>query len=113
MARLVPAFASLGTQALCDKLEEIGLPFAPINRPHDLFEDPHLNAGGGLVDVTIPDSGKKTRLPAIPVEMSGTRMRIRQDVPRAGEHSRAVLLALGYSEEEIDALRAEGVLGET
>lgn len=111
MSCLVPAFAAMSTQALCERLEEIGLPFAPINRPHDLFEDPHLNACGGLVDITLPDSGQQTRLPALPVEMSGDRMHLRQDVPRAGEHSRAVLASLGYAEADIDALLEEGVLG--
>lgn len=112
MARLVPAFSALSTVELCAKLEQIGLPFAPINRPHDLFEDPHLNARGGLVGVTLPDTGQEARLPALPVEMSGQRMRLRRDLPRAGEHSRATLLSLGYSEADVERFIAEGILAE-
>ena len=54
------------------KLEGSGLPFAPIARPEDLFDDPHLLASGGLEPVTLPD-GRETRLPTLPLEMDGAR----------------------------------------
>ncbi|MFT4054302.1 MAG: hypothetical protein QM681_07325 [Novosphingobium sp.] len=46
---------------MLEKLEAIGLPFAPIGRPEDLFEDPHMVEGGGLAAITLPDGGE-TRL---------------------------------------------------
>ena len=52
-------------------LEGSGLPFAPIRRPEDLFDDPHLRAGG-LEAVTLPD-GRTTELPALPVSFDGNR----------------------------------------
>ena len=110
MATLVPAFAAMSSAELCDKLEQIGLPFAPINRPHDLFDDPHLNTKGGLLPITLPDSKKQTRLPALPVEMAGGRMQLRQDVPAAGEHSLAILVDLGYSEDAAKALLEKGIV---
>ena len=61
---------------LMTKLEKTGLPFAPIARPEDLFDDVHLNASGGLVDITVPDGefkGQPIRLPALPIEMDGKR----------------------------------------
>lgn len=57
---------------LIARLEGTGLPFAPIGRPEDLFDDPHLNASGGLVTVRLPD-GRETRLPSLPLEMDGRR----------------------------------------
>jgi len=54
------------------KLEGSGLPFAPIGRPEDLFDDPHLQASGGLQAVTLPD-GRETMLPALPLTMGGAR----------------------------------------
>jgi crotonobetainyl-CoA:carnitine CoA-transferase CaiB-like acyl-CoA transferase len=81
--RLVPiikdVFRSYTKQQLMAKLEATGLPFAPITKPEDLFEDPHLKANGGLLPVTVSDgprAGEKTRLPALPLEMSGRRFGI-------------------------------------
>jgi len=65
---------------LIGRLEQTGLPFAPIARPEDLFEDPHLNAAHGLVRVTLPD-GSVTTLPALPLELDGIRPGIRHDLP--------------------------------
>ena len=62
-------FRQYDKQALMAKLEKTGLPFAPINRPTDLFDDPHLNAAGGLVNVTLTRSeqqGKRVALPLCP-----------------------------------------------
>ncbi len=101
-------------QQLMDKLERTGLPFAPITRPEDLFEDPHLVAGGGLLSITVTDgerAGQQTRLPALPLMMDGARFGIHHDVPRAGQHTREVLTAIGYAAGEIEALLADGVIG--
>ncbi|MES2033475.1 MAG: CoA transferase [Pseudomonadota bacterium] len=75
------------------KLEAAGLPFAPITRPEDLFDDPHLNAEGGLVDVEMPD-GSSMRLPALPLEFDGERPGASRPVPSAGEHGEAIMTDL-------------------
>lgn len=79
LPRVRELFASFEREALVEKLEAIGLPFAPVSRPDELFDDPHLNHGG-LVDVTIP-GGEATRLPALPLEFDGRRLGLRRDVP--------------------------------
>jgi crotonobetainyl-CoA:carnitine CoA-transferase CaiB-like acyl-CoA transferase len=106
-------FRQYSKQDLMAKLETTGLPFAPIARPEELFEDPHLAASGGLLPLTVADGkrqGEATQLPALPMEMDGQRFGVRLDVPRAGEHTREVLAHAGYSGEEIDALISEGVV---
>ena len=102
-------FASMHKSELMAKLEATGLPFAPINKPEDLFDDPHLNAAGGLVELTLP-GGNKTKLPAIPLEMNGQRFGLRNDLPREGENSRQALASLGYKEAEIDQLFLHGII---
>jgi crotonobetainyl-CoA:carnitine CoA-transferase CaiB-like acyl-CoA transferase len=95
------------------KLEASGLPFAPITRPEELFDDPHLNAGGGLLPFTVTDGerkGNETKLPALPLEMNGRRFGLRRPVPRAGEHTREILAEAGYSGEEIEAMLSRGVV---
>lgn len=94
---------------LMARLEAVGLPFAPVSKPEDLFDDPHLNFGGGLIPLTLP-SGEKTRLPALPIEMNGSRMGLRRDLPHAGEHSLEVLREFGLDEAAIAKLLEDGVV---
>ncbi len=111
---IAETFRKFTKQQLMEKLEKTGLPFAPITRPEQLFEDPHLAAGGGLLPLTVTDGerrGSTTRLPALPLAMDGQRFGVRLDVPRAGQHSREVLAEAGYSEGEIRALIDAGVVG--
>ncbi len=77
---------------LIARLDGSGLPFAPIGRPEDLFDDPHLLASGGLRPVELVD-GTRTLLPIIPVEIDGVRMAGAQGLAEAGEHTEEVLAA--------------------
>ena len=90
-------------------LEGTGLPFAPIGRPEDMFDDPHLEASGGLEPVTLPD-GKDARLPALPIEMDGRRPGAAAALPEAGADSRAVLASLGIDAAEIQRLVEKGAV---
>ncbi|VVT02324.1 CoA-transferase [Sphingomonas aurantiaca] len=86
-------------------LEQLGLPFAPIATPSDLFDDRHLGAGGGLVDLTLED-GTNTRLPGLPIEVDGSRMPRRLGLPTPGEHGAELLREAGLSEDRIAAALA-------
>jgi crotonobetainyl-CoA:carnitine CoA-transferase CaiB-like acyl-CoA transferase len=94
---------------LLTKLEHAGLPFAPIGKPEEMFEDPHLLASGGLAAVTLPD-GTETRLPTLPVEMDGRRSASSSMLARAGEHTFEVLQGAGFTPEEVERLAAKGVI---
>jgi crotonobetainyl-CoA:carnitine CoA-transferase CaiB-like acyl-CoA transferase len=93
---------------LAAKLEAIGMPFAPIAKPWDLLDDPHLNASGGLLETRA--RGKTIRVPALPVALDGKRLPKRADPPRIGEHARELLASLGCSPQEIDSLRDRGIV---
>ena len=90
--------------------EAHGLPYAPITRPHDLFDDPHLNATGGLSDITLTD-GRTTKTPLLPLAMDGRRLPLRHDPPRLGQHTVELLRSIGYAMPEIQALIDQGVVG--
>ncbi|MDE0658758.1 MAG: CaiB/BaiF CoA-transferase family protein [Gammaproteobacteria bacterium] len=97
------------------QLARAGMPFAEINRPSDLFEDPHL-AHAGLAEVRLADgehAGDTTRLPKLPLEMAGRRFEVRRHLPHVGEHSRQAARGAGRGTDEIDALIADGVILET
>jgi crotonobetainyl-CoA:carnitine CoA-transferase CaiB-like acyl-CoA transferase len=85
--------------------EANALPFAPITRPQDLLDDPHLNASGGLAPLTLPD-GRETKTVLLPITLDGARPGVRLNPPRLGEHNAEILGALGYSAIEIEALYA-------
>ena len=93
---------------LSAKLEAIGLPFAPIAKPWDLLDDPHLNASGGLLETKI--NSKTIRVPALPLALDGKRLTKRTDPPRVGEHGRELLAELGCSPQDIEALRGRRIV---
>ena len=93
------------------KLDGTGMPFAPIGKPEELFDDPHL-ATGGLEPVTL-DSGEQTRLPTIPLEMDGKRPGGASALPLPGADARAVLAGLGYAEDRIAVLIESGAVEES
>ncbi|MBV8095864.1 MAG: CoA transferase [Acetobacteraceae bacterium] len=98
--RTIPGIAEVLNQytrpALMRRCEELGLPYAPVGKPGDLFDDPHLRGSGGLVPTTLPD-GKQTALPALPIAMDGARPGIRRDVPKAGEHNEEIAEETGVA----------------
>ncbi len=91
--------------------EQHGLPFAPIARPEDLFDDPHLQATGGLADIRVPDgarAGETVQTVLFPLMLDGQRLGIRSDPPTMGEHTEELLQSLGYSASQIAAIRDQG-----
>jgi len=106
-------FASMTAEQLMRRLDRAGIPFAPINRPTDLFDDPHLTTANGLLDVTLPGgdrAGEIASLPILPIEVDGEKMALRHDLPAPGQQSTDILQGLGYSVNEIAQLKEKGVL---
>jgi len=109
---LLPALEKIlrryGKAELSQKLEAIGLPYAPITRPRDLFDDPHLNAGGMIE--TKDTRGTSFKVPALPLELGGKRLGLRNQPPVISENARELLASLGYAPTRIDALIADKVV---
>ena len=116
---LIPALrerlAQWSADELAERFESVGLPYAPIRRPEDLFEDVHLNATGGLADIRLPDgdrAGETVRTTLFPITMQGRRLGVRLDPPKISEHMRELLRDVGYAADAIDALVAQGAVAE-
>ena len=104
MPRLREIFKGQGLLQTVTICERVGLPFAPILRPDQLFDDPHVNHKGATVEVTL-SNGVRTQVPTLPFEYGGTRLGLYRDLPQIGEHNDAVARELGYSDEALERLR--------
>jgi crotonobetainyl-CoA:carnitine CoA-transferase CaiB-like acyl-CoA transferase len=101
--------ASRSAAELAALLEAHKLPFAPIRKPQELFDDEHLKATGGLADITLPDgarAGQTVQTALFPFTMDGQRLGVRLQPPTMGQHTVELLTALGYSVDAVAALRA-------
>ena len=93
---------------LSRRFEQAGLPYAPITKPEELFDDPHLLATGGLADVVLPDgprAGQTAKAALLPFTLGGERLGVRSDPPHRGQDTEALLLELGLSNSEVQHLR--------
>jgi crotonobetainyl-CoA:carnitine CoA-transferase CaiB-like acyl-CoA transferase len=113
LATLRERLAQRSADELAALFEKVGLPFAPIRRPEDLYDDPHLEATGGLADVRLPDgdkAGMTVKTTLFPITLEGRRLGVRIDPPTMGQHTRELLEALGYAPDEIDGLVAQAAV---
>ena len=106
-AELGEQLASMTKADIVAGCEAARVPFAPVGRPEDLFDDPHLNESGGLVETVLPD-GRTTKLPKLPLRMEGHDFGLRNEPPKAGEGGLDFLRDAGLSENEIEDCIARG-----
>lgn len=102
-------FAGMTLEEAVSLCERADLPFSPIARPEDLFDDPQLKASGSLLPTRFP-GGEEGALPALPFRLGDARWEKRADPPLVGEHTGEVLAAAGYAQEELEAMAAAGVV---
>ena len=100
--------ASRSAAELSDVFERNELPFAPIVKPQELFDDPHLNATGGLAPIRMND-GSMSKTPLMPFTFDGERPGVRLQPPLLGEHTDALLAEVGYSVAEVAALKHRNI----
>ena len=109
-------FAKLSATELSSRFEAAGLPYAPITKPQDLFEDPHLLATDGLTPITLPSDASSagqevhTRTPLLPLRMDGERLPMRHAPPSIGQDTEALLRELGYDSAHIQRMVQDGVV---
>jgi crotonobetainyl-CoA:carnitine CoA-transferase CaiB-like acyl-CoA transferase len=100
--------------ALAAVFDRIDIPFAPVAKPGDLFDDPQLNAGGRMLDIAFPEN-RRAKLPRLPLELGAHDFALRRQAPGIGEHTSEILAELGLASEEIGKLAKNRVIvaGET
>ena len=103
MPLLRQRLSGFSARQISECFEQHGLPFAPITKPQDLFDDPHLLASGGLAPITLAN-GVQTWAPLLPITLAGQRLGVRSSAPALGAHNQEVLRGLGFTAQEIEAL---------
>jgi crotonobetainyl-CoA:carnitine CoA-transferase CaiB-like acyl-CoA transferase len=105
---------TLPTATVVNKLEQQGVPVAPVRHPEDALVDPRVVARHETMAVGHPAYGSKIdlRTAGIPIQFSGARVGFDKALPvRIGEHNEPIYKdLLGYSDEKLDALKAAGVI---
>ena len=109
LPELKELFSTYSKAELMEKCDRIGLPFAPITKPHELYDDPHLKASKAILNLNLPTGGK-VGVPGLPLRIGGRRLGVRLDLPGAGEHGPELVRELGIPESEIERLISSGVL---
>jgi crotonobetainyl-CoA:carnitine CoA-transferase CaiB-like acyl-CoA transferase len=92
------------------QLEAAKVPCGAINRLDEVFEDPQIQARGMTVPMAHPLSDQ-LKVVANPIKLSATPVQYRRPPPLLGQHTAELLDEAGLSADEIEALRAQGVLG--
>ncbi len=116
MPILYERMAKHGATKIAQMFEKAGLPFAPITKPHELFDDAHLLQSGGLADIAVPadcsGAGKPiaTKTPLLPLMLNGARPPIHCGPPSLGQHTQAMLAELGYNDAQQAELQRAGVI---
>ena len=93
--------------------EKNALPYAPIRKPEELYDDEHLLVTGGLADITLTDgakAGQTAKTTLFPFTMDGARLGVRLHPPRMGEHTRELLAGLAYTPAQIEDLYASAAV---
>ncbi|WP_331254659.1 MULTISPECIES: CaiB/BaiF CoA transferase family protein [Delftia] len=93
LAELGAILASHESARLAPQLEAAGIPYAPITRPEQLVDDPHLRQSGGLASMQTEDGGQ-TDVVLLPLLMNGHRPGVRMPLAGIGEHTEEILGAL-------------------
>jgi crotonobetainyl-CoA:carnitine CoA-transferase CaiB-like acyl-CoA transferase len=94
---------------LAELFDRIDIPFSPVAKPGDLFDDPQLNADGRMLEVVFTDA-VQAKIPRLPVEIGDHNFALRRQPPAIGEHTEEILRELGLARREIEELRARNII---
>jgi crotonobetainyl-CoA:carnitine CoA-transferase CaiB-like acyl-CoA transferase len=102
--RVAAAVAPLTAAEVCARCERAEIPFSPVATPSDLFEDPQLNAGIGMMDTQL-GGGRHAKFPRLPIEIGSHALGLRRQPPVLGEHNDEIAAEIRGARAAADARR--------
>src|SRR3954462_10523172 len=107
--RVAAAVAQMDYDDVAARLYKALVPYSPVNTPLDLVNEHHMTEGGYWMNLKV--GAKPFRVPRIPIAMERTaQFTVRENPGTLGAHTDAILANLGYSLQQIDALKAEKIV---
>jgi len=103
------ALAAIDTQPLMVRLDEHGVPYSRVNDLESLWADGQVQALGVIEEGRDPAYGD-FQIMGLPFTITDHERGLKRTAPRIGEHSREVLVELGYDADRIDQLIADNVV---
>ncbi len=91
------------------ELRDVGVPCGRIKTVKEALTDPHIIERGMIIELEHPALGIVKSL-ATPVHLSDTPLVYHRHPPTLGEHTDSVVQELGYSAEQVQQMRTEGVI---
>jgi crotonobetainyl-CoA:carnitine CoA-transferase CaiB-like acyl-CoA transferase len=91
-------------------LEAARIPCGEVLTPQQAIDNEHVGAAGFLQAVDFPGLPQPAPVATTPARLSKTPGQVRERAPLLGEHTAEILTELGYSNEQIKALKAERVV---
>ncbi|KAJ3150290.1 hypothetical protein HDU86_006681 [Geranomyces michiganensis] len=109
LSALSTMFERKTTQEWLNVLDGLEIPFGPVNNLKQTFDHPQVKHREMVQEIEHPHAGK-IKLVSIPVKFSETQPTIKRAPPTLGQHTHEVLREIGFSDEDIDSFRADGVV---
>lgn len=100
------AFARFTKDEMADRLTKEEIAWAPAQTLADVAMDPQVAAAGGIVDMPSQTPGETFRSPGGPARFHGADDGPKGPGPKLGEHTRAILKSVGYSDGDIEMMYA-------
>ncbi|GAB4490697.1 MAG: CaiB/BaiF CoA-transferase family protein [Anaerolineales bacterium] len=110
---LLPQVAEMirqhSTAHILAKCQAAELPFSPVARPENLFNDPQLSQSGSLLQTTLPN-GETAPLPRLPILLGSEGVTLHLHPPHIGQHSREILRQAGLENQHIEDLICQNIV---
>jgi len=107
--RVAAAVVQMDYDDIAQRLYKALVPYSPVNTPLDLVNEKHMTEGGYWMNLKVGD--KPYRVPRVPIAMARTaEFSVREQPGSLGAHTDAILGNLGYSPQQIDALKADKIV---